>query len=63
MNIQFLLDAMKLGYRLCESKHVNFRNWICDEELNMEMALHLDSLLANETIKLKESEVIDGQDN
>lgn len=46
--VDFLLRAMKLAYRICESQHVNFREWIQDEELQMEMAIHLDSLLEDE---------------
>lgn len=50
--VDFIIKCMKLAYRLCEAENVHFSKWEKDEHLEMEMAIHLDSLLEEQAQKI-----------
>jgi len=56
--VTLILKAMKLAYRLCEVDNVNFNKWIKDQDLEMEMAVHLDSLLEEEAKQINQGSLI-----
>lgn len=47
--VNLILKAMKLAYRICEAEHVHFSKWRKDDDIEMEMAVYLDSLLERES--------------